>query len=413
MNFDPTDSPLDKVPAPAAAERGVEMDTRTACELLCALVGDFNMKEALSLIERGLSDPGGVQGVGAALKFYVEEFVIPEYRDGYAVKSKPIPRWVDEALFHPPRVYDPEKVTISQFLAKFPNSVLWALSEKLDYTPRVPPPHVSSEIEPDIFVEEEYVPQAIGARAGLFFSPNGCGQVRSRGGNRKHLANISDFNAIFVDVDGGKTVDKYRALLSRKPSIVVETRNGWHGYWILRHLDRKISAKEWQIVQNVAIKNCGSDEACKDASRLLRLPRTWHGKSEAIFFVRIVHFSDVVYTLREVLALFRQHNLDELLTQEKEKEKKIVEWNEKRKAGLIPTRRYVLPQCVLTPGTRHGRATKEVARLFSNLSEELLPDARAYATAWYHDSCSPLKANWLAEIESIMQWVEDREAARR
>lgn len=111
----------------------------------------------------------------------------------------------------------------------------------------------------------------------IYFTVNG-------GGTKKEQ--INQINAVFVDFDCGRDADKNYLALSEvekfkkekldslldfaiTPSIIVETRNGLHAYWLL---EDGCSVDEFSDCQLRLIEYFGSDEAVKTPERIMRLP---------------------------------------------------------------------------------------------------------------------------------------------
>ena len=131
--------------------------------------------------------------------------------------------------------------------------------------------------------------------AGIFFSPNQFTERR-----KKELC--GGVNAWFMEIDGISKEEQYKRLLKSplNPSIIVESGNSYHAYWLAK--DGTIENFE-KIVKGL-IKFFGADEACKDISRVLRIPGFYHNKKEP-FLVRI-ELADyhIFYTESEVIEAF-------------------------------------------------------------------------------------------------------------
>lgn len=103
---------------------------------------------------------------------------------------------------------------------------------------------------------------------------------------------IGDTHVLWADVDakhfdGSKAAALFalgRADLS--PSILVDSGNGWHAYWILS--ERVPFADASSVMRGLA-KAIGGDSV-HDASRVLRLPGTHNHKTNPPHPVRLLHF---------------------------------------------------------------------------------------------------------------------------
>lgn len=149
-------------------------------------------------------------------------------------------------------------------------------------------------------------------------------------------SDITRINAFFVDLDAGrdekksyfpkKVVDKKKKEMMKevkkfpvRPSMIVETRNGYHLYWITEiklspnNYTRKIQINQWETVQKrIAsfFKKVGADYKVLKLNQILRVPgsswhKTYEGKSE-IFNVQLIENNNqqafkFKFTLEEML----------------------------------------------------------------------------------------------------------------
>jgi len=103
---------------------------------------------------------------------------------------------------------------------------------------------------------------------------------------------VVEIPAVWVDVDFKDTSEaeaqKILAGFSLKPSIHVQSGNGWHLYWLLKTpaVSRDIPKIE-AINRKLAEHFAGDIKAC-DASRILRLPGTYNVKYTPHRFVRLL-----------------------------------------------------------------------------------------------------------------------------
>lgn len=84
------------------------------------------------------------------------------------------------------------------------------------------------------------------------------------------------------------------------PTFIIDSGNGMYLIWHLKNEDRnalpRYLALEQYLVDTLA--EFGADKACKDASRILRVPGTVNSKCGKT--VRIMEYTDITYTLYEL-----------------------------------------------------------------------------------------------------------------
>lgn len=168
----------------------------------------------------------------------------------------------------------------------------------------------------------------------MYFSVNGF-----KDATRRNEANLYSLNAFYADIDwpdkknpptneqlkafkravhedlvfcisngrGAFVADPLRAEHCPPPTAIVETRNGFHVYWLF---DRPVFAgdegfssalPEYKSVQSAIIERFQADPQCKDAARVLRVPGSFHLKDPANPFpVKLVYFEpDHVYSFEQ------------------------------------------------------------------------------------------------------------------
>jgi hypothetical protein len=165
----------------------------------------------------------------------------------------------------------------------------------------------------------------IGARKGGFdlaraarWNADGRGiyLVINNGGDRKQ--DINQCIAFFVEWDDRPIewqVTAWQELGLPEPSIIVSTGHSAHTYWVL---SEPISPERWRPVQERLIDVCDSDQACKDESRVMRLPGfDYIGEGDApTGAIEIIHESDNRYTVDQIeaaVAAAEGPTLDDLL----------------------------------------------------------------------------------------------------
>lgn len=118
--------------------------------------------------------------------------------------------------------------------------------------------------------------------------------VQQTDGQGRRASNVTRIRHLYVDCDQGLP-ERWHV----EPACVVESSPGkQHAYWVLAE---PIDADAFSVAQRRLIAHYGSDPACKDTPRVLRLPGTWHQKSEP-HMVRVVSESPWgIYRLDDVL----------------------------------------------------------------------------------------------------------------
>lgn len=162
---------------------------------------------------------------------------------------------------------------------------------------------------PDRFIKGEhsvYRPK-LPTEYNVFFTPN-----KVNGQRREE--NVTEVRNFFIDIDAGKTSDgRYLPMdevkrrkksmkevirLLPKPTVVVESRNGFHVYWSLE--PSEFSKKESYIAAMQTIKNtiAIADKLVGNPAQILRLPNSIHKKDGCEQFrVRITSALPIRYTL--------------------------------------------------------------------------------------------------------------------
>jgi hypothetical protein len=134
--------------------------------------------------------------------------------------------------------------------------------------------------------------------AGIFFTPNGF-----KGSRKK--TNCTQINAWFVEMDEGTIEEQYEKVLASplEPSAVVWTGNkSLHVYWFA--LNGSVS--KFTEIQKLLIAHFNGDPACKDCSRVLRLPTFYHNKKDPVMVELIEDFwkPENIYTEGQIIHYF-------------------------------------------------------------------------------------------------------------
>lgn len=132
---------------------------------------------------------------------------------------------------------------------------------------------------------------------------------------------ITLFRSAFIDWDCGKdeqgnyfpmdTVStKKQEFMSHlstspcQPTYIIETRNGYHGYWFLSD---NPSSEQYKDIQKRLSSYFHADPSIINPARVMRLPNYYWYKSAHLcipFFVSIYHKSDVVYKFSDLVSSF-------------------------------------------------------------------------------------------------------------
>lgn len=114
--------------------------------------------------------------------------------------------------------------------------------------------------------------------AGIFFTPN-----QFDGTRRKE--SCKGINAWFMEMDAMTKEDQMQMIQMSPlpPSFIVETKKSLHTYW----LSEDGTPKNFEQIQRRLIYNFQSDPACKDCSRVMRVPGFMHNKQTPGFLVKV------------------------------------------------------------------------------------------------------------------------------
>lgn len=115
-------------------------------------------------------------------------------------------------------------------------------------------------------------------------------------GLRREGKNVTSVRAIFADKDDGN-FDQFPIT----PSIVVQTKNGQHAYWVTN----EVSCNEFTSIQKAVINKLKTDISIHDLPRVMRLPGFYHRKNpNDIFMVKLLENNKNMYSYTELLGAF-------------------------------------------------------------------------------------------------------------
>lgn len=110
--------------------------------------------------------------------------------------------------------------------------------------------------------------------------------VAAMDGVGRSLENVSMIRAHYVDLDGIDAEQHYQAAAAGQPapSFAVQTSPGkWHVYWVVQHYPSDID--RFQLMQRKLRQTYNGDKAVIDAARVMRLPGTYHRKTDTPYLV--------------------------------------------------------------------------------------------------------------------------------
>lgn len=195
----------------------------------------------------------------------------------------------------------------SKFLDSFPNHVY----RYIDSTGEGRPP-ISSKVKRDDLNKIGY---------DSYFTVNG---FKDSIDARKD--NCTSINSFFIDIDGRKDIEELETIKNRlMPSFILETKNGFHLYWLLdepifkdelSEEDWKTAVSKWERIEECIVKDLNADPVVKDITRILRVPDTFYWKksgdmykngTEGVFVIKGIHKDlSARYTIEEVSEAFSE-----------------------------------------------------------------------------------------------------------
>lgn len=198
---------------------------------------------------------------------------------------------------------------VQKFLEKFPNTLYCYIPDHNDKLPVIHSEVLDLERQKDGY--------------GIFFTVNGFT------GGKRTSDTLTNINGFFCDIDYPDKINKtpeaikqYKQDLLMEmcdegliPTYIVETKNGFHVYWMLvvpiylntLNPDQQNRLKVlYRDIEEAILKRFDGDPAAKDAARVLRVPGTIHQKNpNDPFEVKLAHSAvENVYKFSEVQEFF-------------------------------------------------------------------------------------------------------------
>ncbi len=109
------------------------------------------------------------------------------------------------------------------------------------------------------------------------------------------LENCSSLNAFFVDIDGRKEAKELEQIKAKlDPTFILETKNGYHIYWVLDEPiykdemsddEWKEAVKKWERIEQAIVLELKADLVVKDVPRILRIPDTYYWKKSGAAYL--------------------------------------------------------------------------------------------------------------------------------
>lgn len=156
-------------------------------------------------------------------------------------------------------------------------------------------------------IKPEQASAANERQADIYWTPNNFSGFGKR--TKESLTEITSF---FCEIDEGEKTEQVNRIVNNpQPSLVIETKRGFHIYWHLKEpLDCKddpVNKADWyrDFVVNRIVPALGADPQAADACRLMRLPFYKYWKDGlGKFMIRIAYESHATYSVKELEKLF-------------------------------------------------------------------------------------------------------------
>lgn len=184
---------------------------------------------------------------------------------------------------------------MNEFLKQFPDHIIATLDDKAtkgaDPKREAKRELMSNQYKRNWTLEELQNLNKQGA--GIFFAYNGIKEKRL-------IENVTQINAWAMEVDNIPKEDQYKKLIKcpLSPSIIVESANSYHSYWLAKNGTIQNAKK----INTALCQYFNSDPALKDISRLLRIPGFYHNKREPFLVKAILTDYENRFTEDEMLG---------------------------------------------------------------------------------------------------------------
>ncbi len=123
---------------------------------------------------------------------------------------------------------------------------------------------------------------------------------------RRKIDNLIYINAWAVDMDEGTKPEMMKRIeAGLKPTMIVESKNGYHCYWKAKDATK---SNYRNLLELRLVPFYKGDKKAKDLARLLRAPGYFHLKNPADpFLVRKIHEARVEYSEKEMFLFYRDN----------------------------------------------------------------------------------------------------------
>jgi KaiC/GvpD/RAD55 family RecA-like ATPase len=188
-----------------------------------------------------------------------------------------------------------------EFLSHFPGFWVQTLDDKIakGAEPRREKPRQELiSLNPARDITMERLKELNSKEAGIFFSPNSFDKERKKD-------SCQGINAWVVESDDLTKEQQWELILKSplNPTFVIETSKSYHIYFLAKE-QVEYNEERFTKIVNGLIQFFSGDPACKDSSRVFRIPDFYHNKKEPVM-VKLVHEDlSVKYTEEEMLKAF-------------------------------------------------------------------------------------------------------------
>ena len=114
-------------------------------------------------------------------------------------------------------------------------------------------------------------------------------------------SDIVEISAVWTDIDfkhiDRNEVDRRIAAFPLPPSIIVNSGNGYHGYWVLDTPAKIGDIPKIEDINKRLVNHFGGDKGSADAAHILRLPGTYNIKNDPPHLVSISSINDKTYRI--------------------------------------------------------------------------------------------------------------------
>lgn len=319
----------------------------TRCKILERFSNITNTAEAKTLLNE-LALLEQTPTIQAAVQFLIHNI----FRTLNGETAKKIDRKTDLLLFHP-FGYKPRETNWNDWMTFFGTKTAYV--------------RVDADQGP---VLQEQLPKTAEAakerKAGVHFAPFLFGEEPTPGHKTvRSRDNVRGCLTFFADFDGDKAEDWEKIQqLAPLPSIVVETKRGWHVYWPLQS---SVSVPAWEKVQSTIVEVTASDKAIKTPGHSLRMPSSWHCKGEP-YYVQVVWADWHRFSYEEMEIAFPPKPTDPVR----------IPNTFRPMSGIRLPRTNSLPT-----GASHDTLVSESGRVYAGVEEGNAMAARNMVVTWF------------------------------